>query len=305
MRRRVVMWAVFVALVGVAWVVARRSVDRVDAASTVSPVDGPAGQADAAYTPEDRRIFRATMERARAERLDTLPVGAIVARLGSGFVGAPYTPNTLDPPGPERLVVNLREFDCVTFVENMLAMARVVEAGAPDFDAYLAELTRIRYRNGRLDGYPSRLHYFSEWIADNAAKGIVHPMTAELGGIADPEPLGFMSAHADAYWQLGEARNAATIHAMEARLSAEGRLYIPEAEIAAAAPGIRSGDIIAATSTLEGLDVAHTGIALWVDGRLHLMHAPLVGRAVEISDLPLADRILRISGQDGIMVARP
>ena len=63
--------------------------------------------------------------------------------------------------------------------------------------------------------------------------------------------------------------------------------------------------MIAATSTLPGLDIAHTGFAIRIDGRLHLMHAPLVGSVVEISERPLADRILTIQAQDGIMVARP
>ena len=80
---------------------------------------------------------------------------------------------------------------------------------------------------------------------------------------------------------------------------------MPEARIAAVADRIRDGDVIAATSTVAGLDVAHTGLALHVDGRLHLLHAPLVGDSVEVSELPLADRILRIEAQDGIMVARP
>jgi hypothetical protein len=69
--------------------------------------------------------------------------------------------------------------------------------------------------------------------------------------------------------------------------------------------GIRDGDIIAATSSLEGLDVAHTGFAVWLNGRLHLMHAPLVGSVVELSQRPLAERIQGISGQNGIMIARP
>ena len=83
------------------------------------------------------------------------------------------------------------------------------------------------------------------------------------------------------------------------------RIYIPEQDIAAVADRIENGDIIAATSTVEGLDIAHTGIALWVDGQLHLMHAPLVGDSVQISELSLADRVLGKKGQDGIMVARP
>ena len=68
---------------------------------------------------------------------------------------------------------------------------------------------------------------------------------------------------------------------------------------------IQDGDIIAATSTVAGLDIAHTGIALWRDGRLHLLHAPLAGGVVQISELSLAERIQRIGGQDGVMVARP
>ena len=51
--------------------------------------------------------------------------------------------------------------------------------------------------------------------------------------------------------------------------------------------------------------MAHTGIAIWDDGVLRLMHAPLVGDSVQISEVPLAERIRGISRQDGIMVARP
>jgi hypothetical protein len=42
-----------------------------------------------------------------------------------------------------------------------------------------------------------------------------------------------------------------------------------------------------------------------VNGRVHLLHAPLVGEEVQLSGVPLADRIKGIPGQDGIMVARP
>lgn len=253
----------------------------------------------------DRQIFRAKMEWARQARLDTLPLGEIIARLGATFVGTTYTPGTLEAAGPERLVVNLRELDCVTFVENMLVMARLIREGRSDFGAYLAELTRVRYRGGLLNGYPSRLHYFSEWLADNQQKGLLREIGRDLSGVPDDRPIHFMSRHPDAYRQLADAANLTAIRRMEERLSAAARTYVPESRIDEAAPGIRNGDIIGAKSTLDGLDVAHTGIALWVDGRLHLMHAPLVGSAVEISEVPLAERILRITSQDGILVTRP
>ncbi len=255
-------------------------------------------------TPRDSAIFEETMAWARTEHLDTLDIGPLVARVGRRFVGAPYVPKTLDPPGPERLVVNLRTFDCVTFVESSLALARVIRSGQHDFGAFVDELRRIRYRDGVGDSYADRLHYFSEWISVNDQKGIVREITVSLGGQPDRTPVDFMSTHAELYRQLEDSATLREIRETEEALSARPRSSIPEARIAKVADRIEDGDIIAATSTAPGLDVAHTGIALRMNGRLHLMHAPLVGTVVEISEVPLADRIQRIDGQDGIMVAR-
>lgn len=266
-----------------------------------------------AWHPDDWRILAEKVEWGAARRLDTLPVGQAIARLGETFVGATYTPATLEVPGPERVVVNLRELDCVTFIENVLALVRfiredgVAALATPDaaqrrYGSYLRD---IRYRGGVLDGYPSRLHYFSEWLADNAARGRLELRTRALGGVEDPEPINFMSTHPDAYRQLADPAVREAIRAMETRLTAAGpRVFVPQDRIAAVESGIADGDLIAATSTVAGLDIAHTGLALWRNGRLHLLHAPLVGKVVEISEVPLADRILGIRGQDGIMVAR-
>lgn len=258
-----------------------------------------AGAAD-----QDSVIFARTMERARQERLDTLPVGEIVARVGSWFVGAPYTPYTIEQPGPERLVINLREFDCVTFVENMLSFGRMIRTGRSEFADFKNEIQQLRYRGGAINGYPSRLHYFSDWIADNAERGIVRNVTPTYG-VVDPEPIDFMSSHREAYRQLADSSFFHAAIATEKRLSGVPRYMIPQDSIANIEQQVRNGDVIAATSSVKGLDVAHTGIAVWVGGRLHLMHAPLVGDSVEISPRPLAERILEIPRQDGIMVARP
>jgi hypothetical protein len=254
--------------------------------------------------PEDSVIVEQRLAWAREQRLDTLPIGALIAAFGRTFVGAPYIPGSLEVEGPERLVVNLRSFDCVTFVENMIALARTVRAGG-HYPEFTRELLRIRYRDGKLAGYPSRLHYFSEWISNNDAKGIVQNITQSIGGQRDPEPITFMTGHRGSYRQLGDDAIFGEIGVMEKRLSDEPRYVIPESQIAQHAAGIQDGDVIAAASNLPGLDIAHTGIALWVEGKLHLMHAPLVGSVVEISAAPLAERIVSIKAQDGIMVARP
>ncbi len=277
--------------------------------AVLGAVAAEAQQRPAAGTARDWEIAREQVAWAVDQRPDTFPrFGGLLARIGERFVGTPYRPHTLEVAGPERLVVNLEALDCVTFVENALVIARLAwKAPAGDVfrTAFQDELTRIRYRAGLLDGYPSRLHYFSEWIADNEAAGLVTSLSRQLGGVADGSAIDFMSTHPDAYRQLADRDVLAEIARTEARISAVDRFYIPQEEIAEKAHMIRDGDIIAATSTVPGLDIAHTGIALWRDGELRLLHAPLVGSHVQISDETLAERIRRIDGQDGIMVARP
>ncbi len=273
-----------------------------------APSDGPA------WVPEDWAIFEEKVRFAAERGLAEMALGEAIVQLGETFVGTTYEPGTLEAPGPERLVINFRELDCVTLVETVLALTRFVrEQGVealsdpPAAQArYESHLMALRYRGGRLDGYPSRLHYFSEWLADNEARGIVRIATGELDPAIDAEPVNFMSRHPEAYRQLAQPGTLQAIAAAEARLDeGPGREYVPQDRIARVADRIRNGDVIAATSTVEGLDVAHTGFAVWRDGALHLLHAPLVGQSVEISERPLAERILAIDSQDGIMVARP
>lgn len=282
-------------------------------------------------TPEDWRIAREKVRWAASELAggdtsvpgrdadsdrgvgsEPLEFGELVGAIGESFVGSAYVPHTLEVDGPERLVVNLQGLDCVTFVETVLTLAHLARTAPEAVDEperferlYAQALTDLRYRSGLLDGYPSRLHYFSDWIVDNAAMGQVTDLTRSLGGTLDPEPIDFMSTHPDSYPQLADPESLASIRSVESRLNSTPHYYIPEDEIAARAAGIRTGDVIAATSTVAGLDVAHTGLAVWRDGDLLLLHAPLVGESVQLSASPIADRILRFTSQDGILVARP
>ncbi len=174
------------------------------AAEQATPQDAPVVVSD---TPEDSLIFERTVAWVRESRSDTLPIGELIAAIGQRFVGAPYTPGLLEVPETEQLVVNLREFDCVTYVEHMLSMARAIAAGEPTYGRFKDELRRIRYRDGELTGYPSRLHYFSEWISNNDDKGVVENITQALGGVRDTTGIDFMSRHTESYRQLADSVN--------------------------------------------------------------------------------------------------
>jgi hypothetical protein len=264
-------------------------------------------------TERDWEILRSTVTEAWGQGHDTLPIGETMVRIAESFVGWPYEPGTLELAGEEDVVINLEEFDCVTLVENVFALARFIKTQGPSVldseiqtrAAYTGAIRELRYRRGRVDGYPSRLHYFSDWIRDNEAKGLVRELTKELEGELDPRAIDYMTSHPESYRQLANPGFFAAVQETEWELSGMDRYKLSEGNIQTSISWIQNGDIIAATSIVEGLDVAHTGIAYWQDGQLHLLHAPLVGEEVEISRLPLAERILRLSGQDGIRVVRP
>ena len=89
------------------------------------------------------------------------------------FLGKPYVAHTLEINDGEQLVVNTRQLDCTTLVENVVALTCALKRGDGLYKDYLFYINKIRYRKGRNSGYVSRLHYFTEWIDDNTEKGIV------------------------------------------------------------------------------------------------------------------------------------
>ncbi len=68
---------------------------------------------------------------------------------------------------------------------------------------------------------------------------------------------------------------------------------------------LRSGDIIAITTSIPGLDVSHTGMIAVKDGTPYYLHAPLSGGAVQLSQGSLASYLAGAGKQTGIIVARP
>jgi len=147
----------------------------------------------------------------RALRRDGLaspraPMGRAVARVGELALGSPYKAYTLEEylaaPGAsplrEPLTAYLTAFDCVSLVESALAIARAAAKPRPGWDGFVREIERMRYRGGVRAGYASRLHYFSEWIADNVRRGLLRELGPELGAVEDARPLRFMSTHRSA-----------------------------------------------------------------------------------------------------------
>jgi hypothetical protein len=253
----------------------------------------------------DETIILKRLGRGNDEDLFRLPMGDLVTEMGRSFLERPYQANTLEEQGDEHLVVNLRVFDCVTLCETSLALARAVKLHAGSTGGYCGQLQLIRYRSGVINGYASRLHYFSEWIADNERKKVLRNITSELGGRKDRRTLNFMSSHREAYPRLASDVNLAAILAAEKGLLATQRYLVPKEKVEGVLGRIQNGDIIAITTSVDGLDVSHTGIALREGGTTRLLHAPNVGGQVQISRGSLSEYLNAHEKQTGIMVARP
>lgn len=260
----------------------------------------------AAQPNEDELICREKFSLAVALSLQKRPIQEVIIQMGISFLGTDYAAFVLEVPGPERLIVNLRGLDCVSFYENALVLARCVKKDRMTFVDYRNELRFIRYRNGIIDGYPSRLHYTSDYFHDNELKGVWTNITARLGGVPFGKKIHYVTSHPGQYRQLRE--NPAYLEAMrkiEQEISGRKTFFIPKESLAAAERGIESGDIIGITTDIDGLDVSHTAIAVRQSGALHLLHAPSLGKKVEISAATLTDYLAANKRHTGIMIVRP
>ena len=122
---------------------------------------------------------------------------AAMLRIGKSYLGTKYVANTLDCDGEEKLVVRTDAVDCLTFVEYTLAQAL-----GPSF---AENLQRIRYRDGIIDGYPSRLHYTSDWIDNGIRNGFLTDVTAENNAPTMKLSLSYMSTHPKQYRKLADS----------------------------------------------------------------------------------------------------
>ena len=232
--------------------------------------------------------------------------GKTITAIGKTFLGTPYVAKTLEIDENEPLVINLQGLDCTTYVENVLAFSHLLKNEKTDFTDFTKTLENIRYKDGVRKGYGSRLHYFSEWIANNEKKGLLKNITSEIGGIEIHKKIDFMSAHRELYPFLKDNdANYNTIKASEEFLNNEAICILEQEQIKANEHHIKSGDIIALTTAIKGLDITHTGIAIRrKDGRIHLLHASSSGE-VKISTEPLVAYLKKIKNNTGIMVCRP
>ena len=226
------------------------------------------------------------------------------------FLDVPYVAHTLEVNDDEQLVINVEELDCTTLVETVTALTLCAYRKEFTYAAYQNNLRNMRYRDGVINGYPSRIHYFTDWIMSNQQAGIVSE-------IQQPNPLftavqtvkvSYMSEHPQSYKALkAHPEYVSEIREMEQRITGQKFRFIPKSEVkntAAVREAVHDGDIIAITCNKPGLDIAHLGFAVWRKDGLHLLNASQLHKKVVEEPMTLYQYLQKHPSHTGIRIIR-
>ena len=233
-----------------------------------------------------------------------------VLTLARQFMGIPYVGQTLEVNSQEQLVVNTRQLDCTTLVETVTALTLCVRNSRHTWNDYLDVLRQLRYRDGKLQGYTSRLHYFSDWIDNKTKMGLVME-------IQKPNPpftavqrlnINYMSEHPQSYRSLKEhPEQIPVIRQQEQALTGKSYRFIPKTALKNSKllrQTIKDGDIIAITCNKKGLDIAHLGFAVWRKDGLHLLNASQLHKKVVEEPMTLYQYMRKHKTFTGVRIIR-
>ncbi len=256
-------------------------------------------------TDEDIAKFDNIISYSIKQNLKEKKFSEIEIEVAKQLLDIPYVAFTLEQEGEEKLVINLRGLDCTTFLENVVAISFCIKAGNTSFNDYCNILKMIRYRGGEINKYPSRLHYFTDWLLDNEHKGFINIVSNDFGNSNFDPTVGFMSKNPDKYKKLTNNPDfVKQISLQEDSLAMAKLKYLTKDQIEANADKIKDGDLIAYTTTIKGLDISHVAIAAFHNGRLHFYHASSSKKKVVLSEKPMSEYLAGMKKNDGVLVAR-
>ncbi len=254
---------------------------------------------------KDKNLCELILETSLKSELYKEKINNVIIEVGKNFIFFPYKSGVLEKNEKESLIINLRELDCVTFVENTMAISNLIKSKKNNFSDFKKELQLIRYRNGEIKNYSSRLHYFSDWIFENEKNKKVKDITKILDGEVYKKNINFISKNKDKYKGISDENILSEIKKIENNISKRKYYFIPKNKISKIKDKIKDGDIIAITLNIKNLDIAHVGIAIWENSKLHLLHASSRMKKIVISEKTLDNYLLNNKQFTGMMVVRP
>ncbi len=217
----------------------------------------------------EQLLSQTKYERSGASRIDVL---------SRHFLGHSYKPNPLTGSADtaEVFTASLDGFDCVTYIETIVALAR-----ASNVDDFTEWLRKIRYEQGRIQ-WDRRNHYMTLWIRNNVRKGIIRPLSTPAVPMLSRERV---------------LKAVPGLAAQRTRVKCVPKPAVPRLE-----PHLQSGDLIFFVSTRKNLDVFHAGIIAREGKKVLMRHASRSHGFVVEQEL---SEFLKANRMAGVIVMRP
>ena len=221
----------------------------------------------------DRRRFEQLLSKTKSDR----SVATRINFFSHYFLGRSYEPNPLigSADAAEVFTASLDGFDCVTYIETVLALAL-----ASNVDDFADWLRKIRYERGHIK-WERRNHYMTLWIRHNVREGVIRPVSMPTVPTLTRERV------------LNVVPGLAP---RRARMKCVPKRAMPRLE-----QYLQTGDLIFFASTRKHLDIFHAGII--VRGKkVSMRHASRSKGSVveqELSDFLATNRMT------GVIVIRP
>lgn len=233
--------------------------------------------------------------------------GHYLARTARVQHGAKYA-EVAPHPGHETLRVELDAFECVSFIESAIAIARCGWISETTESCFIGELEASRYRSGRMGDYSTRLHYFTDWISDNERRGRISNLTASFGGEPVQRDFFYITQRVlkrAAMESTERALLSRELEATEARLSSTRHSVLSRESAPRVLKELRDGDLVAFVRERPGLLVHHAGFVYWANGTPRLLHASSYHGRVVITVRDVTNYLLRRPERRGVMIVRP
>jgi hypothetical protein len=225
---------------------------------------------------QPRSLSRRRIEKLLSKTRANSSAGARIEALSKEFIGLPYCSNLIGSADhPEMFVASIDEFDCVTYIETVLALAR-----ASNVQQFVESLRTLRYHQGRVD-WKRRNHYMTQWILNNTRNGQVRQISARVPRRTKTRVLNLLPG----------------LSPLNARFQC-----VPKQAVRRLTPALQTGDLIFFASTRKHLDVFHCGLLIRDGEQLRMRHASRSRKAVVEQDL---SEFLNANRMAGIIVVRP
>ncbi|MCX7908944.1 MAG: DUF1460 domain-containing protein [Ignavibacteria bacterium] len=257
------------------------------------------------FTKSNIDFFNSIVEKVKRNGWLSLPINELFSKVALLFKDIPYQGGTLENGETEQCIITFEGFDCVTFFEVSLCIARILKKNNLEYKDLVNEVTYTRYRDGIIQDFTSRLHYSSDWIFDNEKKLVVKDKTKDLGGEKIFFKLNFMSENPSFYKQLqNNPKFIEKIKEVETAINSRPYYVVPKEKIVHIEKKLKNGDIVFFATNKKGLDYSHVGICIVDNEKRRLLHASSKKGNV-VLDKSIQEYVMENKSVTGITVVEP